>query len=154
MEQRRQAMLQLHLSDKHIYCLLRRLITEVWRNISSQHDEVMENFSRYWPFVRGSRRSLLNSPHKGQWRGALMFSLICAWINVWVNNREAGDLRHHRAHYDVNVMNNQSELQWPHPTHILHITGQHCWSWRQVRINRDRVMGSVGKWNKMELNVD
>ena len=33
-----------------------------------------------------------------------MFSLICAWINDWVNNREAGDLRRHRGHYDVNVM--------------------------------------------------
>ena len=42
--------------------------------------------------------------HKGQWRGALMFSLICAWINGWVNNREAGDLLRHRAHDDVNVM--------------------------------------------------
>ena len=45
-----------------------------------------------------------NSLHKGQWRGAFMFSLICAWINLWVNNREAGDLRRHRAHYDVIVM--------------------------------------------------
>ena len=41
---------------------------------------------------------------KGQWRGALIFSLICAWINAWVNNREAGNLRRHRAHYDVIVM--------------------------------------------------
>ena len=46
----------------------------------------------------------VNSPHEGQWRGALMFSLIYAWINGWVNNREAGDLRRHRAHYDVTVM--------------------------------------------------
>ena len=46
----------------------------------------------------------VNSPHKGQWRGALMFSLIRVWINDWVNNREAGDLRRHRGHYDVNVM--------------------------------------------------
>ena len=45
-----------------------------------------------------------NSPHKGQWRGALMFSLICAWINDWVNNREACNLRRHGAHYDVFVM--------------------------------------------------
>ena len=44
-------------------------------------------------------------PHNGQWRGALMFSLICVLINSWVNNREAGDLRRHRAHYDVIVMN-------------------------------------------------
>ena len=54
--------------------------------------------------VRGIYRSSVNSPHKGQWRGALMFSLICAWINAWVNNREAGDLRRHRTHYGVIVM--------------------------------------------------
>ena len=46
-------------------------------------------------------------PHKGQWRGALMFSLICVWINDWVNNGEAGDLRRYRIHYDVTVMVNQ-----------------------------------------------
>ena len=44
------------------------------------------------------------SSHKGQWRGALMFSLIYVWINDWVNNREAGDLRRYRVHYDVIVM--------------------------------------------------
>ena len=33
-----------------------------------------------------------------------MFSLIGAWMNGWVNNREAGDLRHHRAHSDVAAM--------------------------------------------------
>ena len=38
------------------------------------------------------------------WRGALMFSLICTGINDWLSNREAGDLRRHRAHYDVTVM--------------------------------------------------
>ena len=43
-------------------------------------------------------------PHKDQWRGTLMFSLICAWISGWVNNREAGDLKRHPAHYDVIVM--------------------------------------------------
>ena len=48
--------------------------------------------------------STVNSPHKGQWRGVLMFSLISAWINDCVTNREAGDLRCHRAHYDVFVM--------------------------------------------------
>ena len=40
----------------------------------------------------------------GQWRRALVFSLICAWINGLVNNREAGDLRRHRAQYDVTVI--------------------------------------------------
>ena len=33
-----------------------------------------------------------------------MFSLMCTRINGWVNNGEAGDLRRHRAHYDVIVM--------------------------------------------------
>ena len=61
----------------------------------------MELFPRYWPFVQGIHRSPVNSPHKGQWHGALMFSLICAWINSWVHNREAGGLRCHRANYDV-----------------------------------------------------
>ena len=61
-------------------------------------------FPRYWSFVRGIHRSPVNSPHKGQWRGALMFSLICAWINCSANNRDAGDLRRHRAHYYVTVM--------------------------------------------------
>ena len=46
----------------------------------------------------------VNSPHKGQWRGALMFSLICTWINGWVNNREAGDFRRYRANVDVTLM--------------------------------------------------
>ena len=70
------------------------------------HDDVIkwEHFPRNWPFVRGIHRSPVKSPHKGQWRGALMFSLICVWINGWVNNGEAGDLRRYRAHYDVTVM--------------------------------------------------
>ena len=42
--------------------------------------------------------------HIGQWRGALIFSLLCAWTNGWANNRDAGDLRRHRAYYDVTVM--------------------------------------------------
>ena len=64
------------------------------------HDDVIKwkHFPRYWPFVWGIHRSPVNSPHKGQWRGALMFTLICAWINGWVNNREAGDLRRYCAH--------------------------------------------------------
>ena len=73
---------------------------------NSRHDDVIKwkHFPRYWPFARGFHRSPMNSPHKGQSRGALMFSLICARINGWVNNREAGDLRRHRAHYEVIVM--------------------------------------------------
>ena len=70
------------------------------------HDDVIKwkHFLRYWPFVRVIHRSPVNSLHKGQWRGALMISLICVWINGLVNNGEAGDLRRYRAHYDVTVM--------------------------------------------------
>ena len=70
------------------------------------HDDVIKwkHFPRYWPFVRVIHRSPVNSPHKGQWRGALMFSVICVWINSWVNSGEAGDLRRYRAHCDVTVM--------------------------------------------------
>ena len=54
----------------------------------------METFPRYWPFVWGIHRSPVNSPHKGQWGGALMFSCICARINGWIKivrlvNRDA-----------------------------------------------------------------
>ena len=63
-----------------------------------------KHFPCCWPIVRGIHRSPVNSPHKGQWREPVMFSMIFAWINGWVNNREAGDLRSHCAHYDVIAM--------------------------------------------------
>ena len=65
----------------------------------------METFSALLALCAGNSPVPVNSTHKGQWRGALMFSLIYAWINDWVNNREAGDLRRHHGHCDVNVMN-------------------------------------------------
>ena len=39
------------------------------------HDDVIKwkYFPRYWPFARGIHRLPVNSPHKGQWRGALRF---------------------------------------------------------------------------------
>ena len=63
-----------------------------------------KHFPRYWPFVQGIHRPPVKSPHKGQWRGTLVFSLICAWINGIINNHEAGYLSRHRAHYDVIIM--------------------------------------------------
>ena len=64
----------------------------------------METFSALLVLCAGIHRSPVNSPHRVLWRGALMFSLICVRINGWVNNREAGDLRRCRAHYDVIFM--------------------------------------------------
>ena len=91
------------------------------RRLKPSHDDVIKwkHFPRYWPFVRGIQRSPVNSPHKGQWRGALMFPLICVWINDWVNNREAGCLRRHRGNCDVTVMGNWKQRKkkashnWP-----------------------------------------
>ena len=40
----------------------------------------------------------------GQWRWALMLSLMCAWTIALANSRDDGDLRHHGAHYDAIVM--------------------------------------------------
>ena len=64
----------------------------------------METFSALLALCAGNSPVPVNSPHKGQWRGALMFSFIYAWINDWANNREAGDLRRQDGHYDIIVM--------------------------------------------------
>ena len=87
------------------------LFQEVQKNMDNKptlHDDIIQwkHFSHYWPFVRGIHRSLVNSPHKGHWHEALMFSLIYAWTNGWANNHDAGDRRRHYAHlhYEVTVM--------------------------------------------------
>ena len=93
------------------------------------HDDVikLKHFPPYWPFARGIHRWPVNSPHKGQWRWAMMFSLICAWINGRVNNREAGDLGRHRPHYDFSVMQ-QSSNQWKFQCRHLYVSKpNHHW---------------------------
>ena len=89
------------------------------------HDDVIKwkHFPRYWPFVRGIHRSPMNSSHKGQWRGALMLSLICVWINGGVNNRKAGDLIRYRAHYDAIVMKTGSVCI------VWHLRRYCVWTW-------------------------
>ena len=82
-------------SHAFLYAFLKQVMKMSWNG---------NLFPRYWTFVRGIHRAPVNSPHKGLCREALMSSLICVWINGWVNSREAGDLRRHRAHYDVTVM--------------------------------------------------
>ena len=80
----------------------------------------METFSASLAFC--AKNSPVSFPHKGQWQGALVFSLICAWTNSWVNNRDAGDLRRHRAHYEVTVM------------HSMHYPLIPRWYWTRVNI--------------------
>ena len=84
---------RIRLDNISVYQAYRVKVSKVWW---WRHQ--MEPFSALLALCAG------NSPHKGQWRGALIFSLICAWINDWVNNREAGDLRRYRAHHDIIVM--------------------------------------------------
>ena len=64
----------------------------------------LNHFPRYWLFVRGIHRWPVDSPHEGKWRGALMFSFMCAWTKGWTNNRDARDLRRHGAHCNATVL--------------------------------------------------
>ena len=68
-------------------------IKKIYVQLCTQY--LLKYFTRSWPFVWGIRLSSVNSPHKVHWRGAL---------NSWVNNRDTGDWRRHRAHYDVTVI--------------------------------------------------
>ena len=97
-------------------------------------------------------------PDKVPWRGALMFSLICVGINVWVNNREAGDLRCYRANYEVIVMSFRVvslAMIWP----LQHQRNPECYGWNKLvpthnktQQNGDHVniLGySVAGWNSI-----
>ena len=86
-----------------------------WKTLYTWWRHQMETFSALQALCAGIHRSPVNSPHKGQCRGALMFSLIFDWINNCINNREAGDLRRYRAHYKVIVMKlNDYSTRRPH----------------------------------------
>ena len=88
----------------------------------------MEAFSALLALCVGNSPVTREFPHKGQWSGALMFSLICAWMNGWVNNREAGDLRRHLAHYHVTVMH-CNVLK-----NLISVTDQHFF-WHSIYID-------------------
>ena len=53
--------------------------------VSLFYDDVIKwkHFPCYWPFAWGINRLIVDSPHKGQWRGALMFSVMFAWPKEW-----------------------------------------------------------------------
>ena len=130
------------------------------------HDDIIKwkHFPHYWPFVRGIHRSPVNSPgpvnspHKGQWRRALMFSLIYAWINGWVNTGEAGHLRRHHAHSDVIVMimimihaNPIQITGWPRSddiywnSQVLAWHPSHSWYFDQIR-NSIKIWSALFKY--------
>ena len=72
----------------------------------------METFPALLTLCEEIHRWPVDSPNKSHWHGALMFSLICAWTNGWANDWDAGDLRSHRAYYDVTVMYSGKLPRW------------------------------------------
>ena len=80
------------------------LTSTIFQGIDWKQDDVIK--WKHFPchFVRRIHRSQVDSPHKSHWREALMFSLICVKTIIRTNTRDASDLRHFRAHYDVTVM--------------------------------------------------
>ena len=86
------------INDCHVYLFVSYIIV-----MSSNG-----NIDALMVICAGVHRLQMNSPDKGQRCGALMMFPLIAWINGWINNRDAGDLKCHRAHYDVTVMNRRA----------------------------------------------
>ena len=74
--------------------------------IHNVHDDASKwnNFPRYWPSVRGTHRSPVNSPHKGPMTPSFEVCFMLGRTKYWANTRLANDLRSHAAHCDVTVM--------------------------------------------------
>ena len=82
------------IKDYHLHGTFRTLVCfvgVVFSRYYCRYDDIIkwQVLPRYLPFLRGIHRSRVNSPHKGQWRRALIFSVICALTDGWVNNRDA-----------------------------------------------------------------
>ena len=87
--------------------IIRICMTAKWGPPWWRHQ--IETFSALLVFCAGNSTVTGEFPtHKGQWRGALMFSLIFAWANGWTNHRDAGDLRRQWRHYNAS----EFELRW------------------------------------------
>ena len=75
------------------------------RSVCTSHDDVIK-----WKHFPRLTICAGNSPVTGEFPAerpvtrSFDIFFIRAWMNGWLNNREAGDLRSHRAHYDVTVM--------------------------------------------------
>ena len=100
-----------------IFTILVQLMTLFlphWWWLSRWHDDVIKwkHFPRYWPFVRVIHRHRWIPLTKASDAEFWCFLWSIPWINSWINNREAGDLRHHRAHYDVIVMDAVARTGW------------------------------------------
>ena len=122
----------------------------------------METFPRYWPFVWGIHRSPVNSLQKGQWRRALLFPLIYAWINDLINNREVGDLtssgslwRHANRcppnasvwWWSTNIRSGCSSVSLQNVYQCRSLTGNQFWEFRiTITIIRERDTTRAQSW--------
>ena len=81
--------------------------------ITMVHDVIKwKHFPCYWPIVRGIHQSPVDSPHKGKWCKFLMFSLICAWTNIWANLLEM-------MYHPIWLNHQCRDVNWGHPYSYL-----------------------------------
>ena len=83
--------------------------TKYWMPFLTWWRHYMETFFALLALCGWIHQAPVDFPHKGQWREALMFFLICAWTNDWANNRDGGNLRCHHALYGVAVMSSDCD---------------------------------------------
>ena len=90
----------------------------------------------------------VNSPHKGQWCGTLLFSLICTRINGYTNTREAGDMRRHR-HYSSLITFNYFFLDGPigNKLRLVQLMVWHHWRPSSMQLLTNATSGVTGKIN-------
>ena len=102
---------------ENLFCIISLRSGEATSQVASTYKEIRSCGTSWWRhqmetssallalyFRRGIHRPSMESPHKGHWCWALMFSWISIWTKARVNDRDACDLRCHNAHYDVTVM--------------------------------------------------
>ena len=95
-----------HRISSHTPSAETEISSSLWRNFHHWlHDDVIKwkYFPCYCP-LWGESPVTGGFPSQKSVTRSLILSLMCAWTDGWANNRDVGDLRRHRAHYDVNLM--------------------------------------------------
>ena len=116
----------------------------------------METFAALLALFEGNSLVTGEFPSQSQWRGALMFSLLCAWTNGWANHRDAGDLRRHRVHCGITEMSvnyviigfddrchlfGAKPLFWTNTDSIVYLSQRNKLQWKVKKIKTRRIWG-------------
>ena len=109
----------------------------------------METFSALLSLCEGNSPAAGNSPHKGQWRGALVFSWIWAWTSGWANNRDSGYLRHNGTHYDITVMQGKFHFRAQQVKY-----GSSVYYFSRNKATWDQGQAECRKWNGDLVRID